>query len=115
MKTAKKLELKNHLFQNFCQQLGTNKKSSCSKIGKIQVQVQIFILSQIISKYTGHSLKIREHTFLLFVSHHCDKALSFICNFIWEISDIYTLSCPSKSNSKQSELTCYWGLKLTLC
>ena len=35
------------------------------------------------------------------------------------INNINTLLCPSKSNSKQMELTvhtsCYWGLKLILC
>ena len=32
------------------------------------------------------------------------------------LNGINTLSCPSKSNSKQIELTsCYWGLRLTLC
>ena len=40
----------------------------------------------------------------------------FIINIL---NDINTLLCPSKSNSKQIELTvhisCYWGLILTLC
>ena len=40
----------------------------------------------------------------------------FIINIL---NDINTLSCPSKSNRKQIELTvhtsCYWGLRLTLC
>ena len=40
----------------------------------------------------------------------------FIVNIL---NDINTVLCPSKSNSKQIELTvhtsCYWGLRLTLC
>ena len=40
----------------------------------------------------------------------------FIINIL---NDINTLLCPSKSNSKQIELTvhasCYWVLRLTLC
>ena len=40
----------------------------------------------------------------------------FIINIV---NTINTLSCPSKSDSKQIELTvktsCYWGLRLTLC
>ena len=35
------------------------------------------------------------------------------------VNTINTLSCPSKSNSKQTELTvhtsCYWGLGITVC
>ena len=35
------------------------------------------------------------------------------------LNDIYTLSCPSKSNKKGIELTvhpsCYWGRRLNLC
>ena len=35
------------------------------------------------------------------------------------LNDMNTLSCPSKSNSKQIELkvhtSSYWGLRLTLC
>ena len=40
----------------------------------------------------------------------------FIINIL---NNINNLLCPSKSNSKQIELTvhtsCYWGLRLTLC
>ena len=50
-----------------------------------------------------------------YVSHSfCFPANYFHMGIRWHI-----LSCPSKSNSKQIELTvhtsCYWGLRLTLC